>query len=127
MERLSDHSSEWQESEATGVTVDGTIIVGTGKRLEGDEAFVWDESHGIRALKAVLETEYCLDLSGWTRLSRAVGISDDGLAITGDGIRSGGETEGWIARTVRRVARVDSYEKRRSLTLENRRRTVSRL
>jgi len=58
-------------------------------------AFVWDELHGMRDLKAVLEN-FGLDLTGWS-LTSATGISLDGLTIVGDGLNPEGRTEAWVA------------------------------
>jgi len=48
----------------------------------------------MRNLQDVLTGNFGLDLSGWV-LSRALGISDDGLTIVGVGIDSGGHEQGW--------------------------------
>ena len=50
----------------------------------------------MRELKAVLETEFGLDLDGW-ELQSARGISANGLVIAGQGINPDGEYEAWIA------------------------------
>jgi probable HAF family extracellular repeat protein len=60
-------------------------------------AFIWDAAHGIRDLKSVLEHEYGLDLTGW-QLASAVGISDDGQTISGNGINPSGQHEAWSVR-----------------------------
>jgi hypothetical protein len=60
-------------------------------------AFIWDEVNGIRNLKTVLEQDYGIDLTGW-KLTSAVGISDDGLTIAGNGINPLGQQEGWVVR-----------------------------
>ena len=59
------------------------------------EAFIWDQSNGIRILQDVL-IDLGLDLTGWT-LTEATGISDDGLTIVGTGINPNGDTEAFIA------------------------------
>jgi uncharacterized membrane protein len=60
-------------------------------------AFIWDQQHGIRDLKGVLESEHGFDLAGW-QLTSAVDISDDGLVIAGNGINPLGQEEGWAVR-----------------------------
>jgi hypothetical protein len=62
----------------------------------GKEAFIWDQSHGMRGLKDVLASEYALNLSGWT-LTCASDVSDDGLTIVGYGTNPSGNTEAWMA------------------------------
>jgi uncharacterized membrane protein len=79
-------------STAYAVTPDGSVIVGGS----ADDAFIWDANHGMRSLEEVLTTEYGLDVSGWSGLSTAYGISDDGLTIVGAGFR-GGVHEAWVA------------------------------
>lgn len=82
-------------SYAYGVSADGDVVVGESVtdivifEPFGDwtyvfEAFIWNEQHGIRDLREVLAGDYGLDLSGWT-LTRATGISADGLTIVGFG------------------------------------------
>ncbi|HZW08561.1 MAG TPA: hypothetical protein VFF69_01540 [Phycisphaerales bacterium] len=100
MTPLGDFAGGDHYSIATGVTADGQIIVGTGDwdgGLGGARAFIWDETHGLRDLKTVLETEHGLDLTGWSLLY-ANDISADGSVIVGQGINLSGEYEGWIAR-----------------------------
>ena len=67
---------------ATDVTDDGLLVVGNAQF----GAFVWDEKHGMRDLRAVLVDEYGLgsQLEGWT-LGIAYAISADGRAIVGTG------------------------------------------
>jgi hypothetical protein len=50
----------------------------------------------MRRLQDVLETQYLLNLSGWT-LTSAEGISGDGITIVGWGIDPQGNTQAWIA------------------------------
>ena len=59
------------------------------------EAFVWDESNGMRAISDVLSGNG-ISLSGW-QLQNATGVSADGLTIVGDGINPAGQGEAWIA------------------------------
>ncbi len=33
---------------------------------DGDEAFIWNSSQGMRSLKQVLTNDYGLNLTGWT-------------------------------------------------------------
>jgi probable HAF family extracellular repeat protein len=82
-------------SSAYDVAADGSVIVGRGRADSGDEAFIWDEAHGMRNLRSVL-VDLDLDMSGWS-LTRAHGISADGLTIVGEGVNPSGMGEGWIA------------------------------
>jgi len=56
-------------SEATGVSGDGSIVVGRGTSASGPEAFVWDATNGMRGLG---------DLAGGIFSSEAWAISDEG-------------------------------------------------
>ena len=68
-----------------GVTADGSVIVGVEWfSAASGNAFIWDAAHGMRDLKAVLESEYGLNLTGWTLWS-ADGITPDGTTIIGTG------------------------------------------
>ena len=80
-----------------GVSADGSVIVGGSKTALGDEAFIWDAVNGTRNLKAVLESDYGFDLTGW-RLEEAIGMSDDGLTITGWGFNPDGLREAWVVQ-----------------------------
>lgn len=80
------------QSMARDVSADGSIIVGDS----GGDTFIWDKDNGMRSLKSVLEGQHGLDLTGW-ELDRAIGISDDGMTIVGDGKNPLGAVEGWIA------------------------------
>jgi len=83
-------------SGATGVSADGSVVVGVGSSASGLEAFIWDATNGMRSLEDVLTNVYSLNLTGWT-LQYANGISADGLTIVGYGINPLGQTEAWAA------------------------------
>ena len=80
---------------AYGISGDGSTVVGRGYDASGWDVFVWDEIEGMQSLKTVLE-DGGVDMTGWT-LSRATGVSDDGLTIVGHGTHNGGNTEGFVA------------------------------
>jgi uncharacterized membrane protein len=97
-------------SELTAISFDGTRIVGSstssfvlipddyGGRVQAERsAIIWDNEHGVRNLKDVLESEYGLNLAGW-QLYSATDISADGRTIVGIGSNPLGQTEGWVAR-----------------------------
>ena len=86
-----------KNGEAQAVSGDGSLVVGTGELDSGMEAVIWDEIHGARSLKQVLEGDCGQDLTGWT-LSVATDISPDGMYICGLGTNPDGHPEGWIAR-----------------------------
>jgi probable HAF family extracellular repeat protein len=66
------------ESKATGVSADGSVVVGESKLDTGKEAFVWTaESNEMRSLRDVLEEDLGVDLTGWT-ISKPPVISSDG-------------------------------------------------
>ena len=79
------------------MSADGTTIVGRSgnDNLGVQVAFVWTPGTGMRNLKTILQTDYGLNLTGWT-LKNAVDISYDGLTIVGSGINPAGQSEGWI-------------------------------
>jgi len=88
-------------SRANGVSANGAIIVGIANDANSeDAAFLWDATHGMRELAAVLRDEYGLDLGGW-RLSEATGVSNVNAAgefwVVGRGIDPSGNAEGWVA------------------------------
>jgi probable HAF family extracellular repeat protein len=83
-------------SVATGVSADGSVVVGFASSPTSNEAFIWDEVNGMRQLDEVL-AGLGLDLGDWT-LTMATDISADGLTIVGRGQHPfNGVTEGWIA------------------------------
>ena len=83
-------------SEAWAVSADGSTIVGASSVETDNAAFIWDQEHGMRDLNDVLTDDYGIDLDGWY-LNGAMGISADGLTITGHGINPQGNTEAWVA------------------------------
>jgi probable HAF family extracellular repeat protein len=84
-------------SAATGVSADGSVIVGYSV---GGEVFVWNSTQGMRSLREILTNDYGLDLTGWGALSYAGNpqVSADGLTIVGQGWNPNGNLEAWIAR-----------------------------
>jgi probable HAF family extracellular repeat protein len=85
-------------STVTGVSGDGEIVVGVSGPYTGIDRkpYIWDETHGMRDLNVVLETDYGLDLTGWT-LVEVLDISEDGNTFVGYGTNPLGITEGWVA------------------------------
>ena len=83
-------------SSATGVSADGSVVVGNSNSANGHEAFIWNSRQGMRSLREILTNDYGLDLTGWTL--EATGISADGLTIVGTGLNPNNNVESWIAR-----------------------------
>lgn len=81
-------------STALGVSYDGSVVVGWGTTTNGQEAFIWDSTNGMRNLGAVLQT-YGVNLDSIT-LSSAVGVSWSGNEFCGNG--TGGAWYASIAR-----------------------------
>jgi len=80
---------------AHDVSADGRVVVGFETPAYSTEAFIWDESHGMRSIRQVL-TSSGLNLGYW-RLTDAYGISDDGNVIVGAASNPYGEIQAWIA------------------------------
>ncbi len=88
-------------SRALAVSADGSIVVGESNGYYWDfssKAFIWDAENGMRALQAVLITDFQLgpSLEGWT-LHGARAIAADGRVIVGSGTNPSGQTEAWRA------------------------------
>jgi hypothetical protein len=81
-------------SYAFGISGNGQAIVGTARTALGNEAFIWDDHHGIRNLRSVL-MKLGVNLDG-RYLVEATDVSSDGNTITGWGIGPAG-IEAWIA------------------------------
>ncbi len=80
------------ETKATGVSADGSIVIGINT---GGESFIWDRINGMRDLRTFLTNNCCLDFSGWTILS-AEAISADGYTIVGWGYGPSGAGQAWV-------------------------------
>lgn len=80
---------------AQAVSGDGLMVVGYSYGHLGGQPFVWTEARGMRSLQAMLETDYGLNLAGWT-LGLPWAISADGTAIVGEGVSPAGQTETWL-------------------------------
>jgi probable HAF family extracellular repeat protein len=90
---LEDHKNS--DSAATGVSADGSIIIGKQIFSSGSESFLWSQETGMVSLKETLIGKG-LDVSGWT-LNEATGISADGFTIVGNGTNPSGQSEAWVA------------------------------
>lgn len=83
-------------STAFSVSADGSVVV--GESMSG--AFIWDQAHGMRSIKELLEASG-IEMTGWS-LMDARAVSEDGLTIVGNGFNPDGSMEVWIARLVSR-------------------------
>jgi len=83
------------DSDALGVSADGSVVVGVGHTSAGLEAFVWDAENGMRSLQVML-TSLGIDLTGW-QLTQAVSVSADGSTIAGSALNPAGAAEAFIA------------------------------
>ncbi len=77
-------------SQAFAVNGDGAVVVGQSQLLGSgvSHAFLWDQVYGMQDLKAVLVSQYGLDLTG-IGLDAAYGISADGSTIVGTSQQNG--------------------------------------
>ena len=86
---LGDLSGGGFYSYASGVSADGSVVVGRGNSASGGEAFRWTSGGGMAGLG---------DLSGGDFYSRASGVSADGSVVVGYGVSaSGGEAFRWTS------------------------------
>ena len=84
---------------AYGVSANGAVVVGdssTGVSADIQTAFIWDAANGMRSLAAVLAAQGA-NLTGWSNLSLAYDVSDDGLSIVGMGVHNG-QAEAFLAQ-----------------------------
>ena len=80
---------------ARAISADGSVVVGYNLDATAQNAFIWDQTDGMRLLEEVL-IEQGIDLGGWN-LTDATDLSGDGLTIVGTGINPSGAAEAWIA------------------------------
>ena len=84
------------ESIATGVSADGSVVVGESKLATGIEAFIWTtESNQMQSLRDVLEADLGIDLTGWT-LDNPPVISSDGSTMIALATNPDGEIEAFV-------------------------------
>jgi len=84
------------ESKATGVSADGSVVVGGSKTADGKEAFVWTaESNEMRSLRDVIEEDLGIDLTGWT-LDKPPVISSDGETMIALATNPDGDVEAFV-------------------------------
>jgi probable HAF family extracellular repeat protein len=86
------------ESKATGVSADGSVVVGESKNTAGTkEAFIWTAvSNEMRSLRDVLEEDLGVDLTGWT-LNKPPVISSDGQTMIALATNPSGDVEAFVS------------------------------
>lgn len=93
---MEDLHSYGQDSDAWGVSDDGSVVGGSGYLHVGPAAWMWTQDTGMANLNAYLPT-VGIDTSGWN-LRTVRGVSADGRTIAGTGWRAGStDDEAWIA------------------------------
>jgi len=85
------------QSVATGVSADGSVVVGESKVDGILQPFLWTaESDEMRSLREVLETDLGVDLTGWTFDNPPV-VSADGNTIVALATNPDGDVEAFIS------------------------------
>jgi probable HAF family extracellular repeat protein len=85
------------ESKATGVSADGSVVVGESKTAAGKEPFIWTaESNEMRSLRDVLEEDLGIDLTWWT-LNKPPVISADGETVIALATNPDGDVEAFVS------------------------------
>jgi probable HAF family extracellular repeat protein len=85
------------ESTATGVSFDGSIVVGQSKLDLEKEAYIWTaESSEMRSLRSILEEDLGIDLTGWL-FDQPPLISADGGVLLALGTNPEGELEAFVS------------------------------
>lgn len=82
-------------SQALGVSGNGSVIIGLSSTNTGEEAMAWDFVNRMRSIQDILDG-LGVDVSDW-ELTEARGISADGTTIVGTGFNPDGNKEVWIA------------------------------
>jgi probable HAF family extracellular repeat protein len=84
-------------SKATGVSADGSVVVGESTTAAGNEPFVWTaDSNEMRSLRDVLEEDLGVDLTGWT-LDNPPVISSDGETMIALATNPDGDVEAFVS------------------------------
>jgi probable HAF family extracellular repeat protein len=92
----SDSDGVKYESKATGVSDDGSVVVGESRSAAGKEAFIWTPTDGMRSLKEVLAEDTEVDLTDWV-FAKPVELSFDGRTVTGLATNPDGNPEAFVA------------------------------
>lgn len=106
-------------SKASGISGDGSTIVGISGSSVGQRATLWAANSGPVSVGDLLTSAGVLGHSGWT-LTEATAISTDGSTIVGQGINPSGFTESWMA-TIPAPASVTAFAALGTLSMGRRR------
>ena len=79
------------DSQAFGVSPDGTLVVGRGESASGDEAFLWQSGPGMVGLG---------DLAGGIFESVAYDVTDGGVVVGSSASTAGPEAFIWVGGTM---------------------------
>jgi len=96
---LPGHNPPDAGSGASGVSADGSVVVGRSQSDNGSwnrEAFVWTQANGMQRLRDMLIAKGVTGLDNW-ELREARGISADGQWVVGQGINPSGFHEAFLA------------------------------
>jgi uncharacterized membrane protein len=85
------------DSAPTVLSIDGGTAFGWSGEDGSLQAVRWIRYGEVARVRELLESQYGLDLAGWT-LHDIRGVSNDGLTLVGNGTNPDGRAEGWIAR-----------------------------
>lgn len=82
---------------ASGISADGSVVVGRARSASGSVALIWDEAHGMRSLRdTMLEAGLAQAIEGWVFESTDA-IAADNLTVVGSGLNPAGQREAFIA------------------------------
>jgi hypothetical protein len=96
----------YEESIGQVASGDGSMVLGRCQRTDilGENevaeiftGFVWDRVNGMRELATVLDTDFGLDVAGWS-FEEVLGASADARTLIGSGTNPSGAAARWIAR-----------------------------
>ncbi len=85
-------TSSW----ATGVSADGSVVVGTSDNGSATEAFRWTQATGMQSVKNWLAGAG-VSIGAW-RLTEATGVNGNGTVVVGYGTDPSGNDQAWLAR-----------------------------
>ncbi len=91
-----DPAQTFRDSEALGISTDGTTVVGMGFFPGGVSGFVWQEDRGMRLVADVL-AEAGVHAPVGVVLTSVTAVSADGLVFAGRMSTSPTEFEAWVA------------------------------
>ena len=85
------------DSQASGVSADGSVVVGDRRSASSFlAAFLWTSGTGMQNLRDLLIAGGVTSVTNW-RLASATGVSADGHTFVGYGVNPTGDSEAWIA------------------------------